>query len=68
MYVPEGEISLYFLRFSLFFENTDDLYDEYQNATIYEQTNEDIYSGISNPLDDVEIIWRKGLPLPFKKI
>ena len=67
LYVPEGEISLYFLRFSLFFENADYLYTEYQNATICEQTNEDIYSGISNPLDDVEVIRKEGLPLPFEK-
>ena len=67
LYVPEGEISLYFLRFSLFFENADYLYTEYQNATICEQTNEDIYSGISNPLGDVEVIRKEGLPLPFEK-
>ena len=67
LYVPEGEISLYFLRFSLFFENADYLYTEYQNATICEQTNEDIYSGILNPLGDVEVIRKEGLPLPFKK-
>lgn len=67
LYVPEGEISLYFLRFSLFFENADYLYTEYQNATICEQTNEDIYSGILNPLGDVEVIRKEGLPLPFEK-
>ena len=67
LFVPEGEISLYFIRFSLFFENADYLYTEYQNATICEQTNEDIYSGISNPLGDVEVIRKEGLPLPFEK-
>jgi len=71
LYVPEGEISLYFLRFSLFFENTDCLYDEYQNATIYEYVTKyvpiDETGEQEEQLDDVELIRKEGLPLHFEK-
>ena len=71
LYVPEGEISLYFLRFSLFFENTDCLYDEYQNATIYEYVTKyvpiDETGEQAEQLDEVEVIRKEGLPLPFEK-